>query len=267
MSRRVDPPWRSSSRPTPTTGWPRWASWPRRCPVAWSTAPSARRATRRCRPWSRPCRSSGSERGYPASAGSPALHRGRRRLVGAPLRAAGGPAGLGGGLRGHQGAGGLGAPVPAPAPARARHRAVPGRVLPDLRHGRRAGRLPGRAGAAAAGPARAASTSRPSPSPTPPGPWCCGRTRPPTRPGGLGDLGGRGGVGPGPRRAGVLRRVLRRVHLGRPAPLDPPARLRRRGGGPLALQALEPGRGAGRASSPATPSWSSSCAACASTPA
>ena len=77
----------------------------------------------------------------------------------------------------------------------------------------------------------------------------------------------RGRVGPGARCPGVLRRVLRRVHLGRPTALGAPARPRRRGGRALAVQALEPGRRARRASTPATPSWSSSCGPCASTPA
>ena len=45
--------------------------------------------------------------------------------------------------------------------------------------------------------------------------------------GGLDDLGGGGGLGPGPRRAGVQRRVLHRVHLGRAAPHHPRARRRR----------------------------------------
>ena len=61
--------------------------------------------------------SSGSERGYPASAGSPALS-GRRGLAGAALRARLRPGLLGGGLRGHQGTGGLGAPDAPAASAR-----------------------------------------------------------------------------------------------------------------------------------------------------
>ena len=67
----------------------------------------------------------------------------------------------------------------------------------------------------------------------------------------------RGGrVGPGARRAGALRRVLRRVHLGRAAPHDPRARRRRRARRALAVEALEPGRRRGPASTPATPTSS-----------
>ena len=92
-----------------------------------------------------------------------------------------------------------------------------------------------------------ASTSTPSIQPTRRGRCACwvnspgnptGRPRRPRR---------RGGVGPGPRRAGVQRRVLRRVHLGRAAPrtiLEHGAR--RRGRRALALEALEPGRRPGR---------------------
>ena len=53
-------------------------------------------------------------------------------------------------------------------------------------------------------------------------------------------------VGTGPRRAGVLRRVLRRVHVGRPGTNDPRARPRRRGGRALAVQAVQPRRRPGR---------------------
>ena len=67
--------------------------------------------------------------------------------------------------------------------------------------------------------------------------------------GGLDDLRRGRGMGAGPRRPGVLRRVLRRVHLGR-APGDrrpgtrcdhPELGQRRRRRGPLAVEALEPG--------------------------
>ena len=75
-----------------------------------------------------------------------------------------------------------------------------------------------------------------------------------------------GGLGPGPRRAGALRRVLRRVHLGRAAAHDPRARHRGRAGRALAVQALQPGRRPGRRSTPATPTSSRTCPRCASTP-
>ena len=76
-----------------------------------------------------------------------------------------------------------------------------------------------------------------------------------------------GGLGPGARRPGVLRRVLRRVHLGRPAALDP------RSTAPTAwwpctrCPSARTWPACASASTPATPSWSSSCAPCASTPA
>ncbi len=60
--------------------------------------------------------------------------------------------------------------------------------------------------------------------------------------GALDDLGVGGRVGTVARRAGVLRRVLRRVHVERSRSHDPRARPRRRGRRALALEALEPGR-------------------------
>ena len=60
--------------------------------------------------------------------------------------------------------------------------------------------------------------------------------------GALDDLGAAAEWGRAPRRPRVQRRVLRRVHLGRPAAHDPRARHRRIGRGALALEAVEPGR-------------------------
>ena len=60
--------------------------------------------------------------------------------------------------------------------------------------------------------------------------------------GGLGDLGCRGGLGQGAGRSGLLGRVLRRVHLGRPAALDARVRHRRRRGRALVVEAVQPGR-------------------------
>ena len=113
------------------------------------------------------------------------------------------------------------AAVAAPAHARPRHRPVPGGQLPDLRDGRHPGRLPG--GARAGRRPVAARPRRDRP----------GRRRAGAVP--VGQHAGQpdrrarrsrrgGGLGPGPRRAGVQRRVLRRVHLGRPAAHDPRAR-------------------------------------------
>ena len=124
------------------------------------------------------------------------------------------------------------------------HGAVPGGVLPDLRHG---GELAGcRAVAVPAAGRRGASTSTPSTPADAERALLLWSNSPSNPTGGLDRPGAGGGLGPGARDPGVLRRVLRRVHLGRPAPLHPPARRRRRGGGALPLQAVEPGRGAGR---------------------
>ena len=128
------------------------------------------------------------------------------------------PAVVGRRLRGDQGARRLGAARAPAAPARTGHGALPGGVLSDLRHGRRAGRA-----------------AAPSPSRPPPGrlggldldaidPADAGRALravvelavEPDRRAGRPRRGG--GLGTGARRPGVLRRVLRRVHLGRPAP-------------------------------------------------
>ena len=84
--------------------------------------------------------------------------------------------------------------------------------------------------------------------------------------GGLTDLAAVAAVGPAPRRPGLLRRVLRRVHLGRAAP--------RRSSSP-GSRAWSPCTrcpsgptwpACGPASTPATPSWWRTCARCASTP-
>ena len=68
----------SPPRPTPTTDWPSWRPGPRSdggTPVASSTVRSAPRVTRLPRRCSRPWPRSGTERGYPASAGSPGYRR------------------------------------------------------------------------------------------------------------------------------------------------------------------------------------------------
>ena len=64
--------------------------------------------------------------------------------------------------------------------------------------------------------------------------------------GGLDDLAAAADLGPAPRRPGLLRRVLRRVHLGRPALHDPPGRHGRRGRRALAVEAVELRRRTGR---------------------
>ena len=69
----------------------------------------------------------------------------------------------------------------------------------------------------------------------------------------LDDLGGRGRVGPRPRRPGAQRRVLRRVHLGRAAAHDPRARHRRRARACTRCRSARTSPACGRASTPATP--------------
>ncbi len=64
--------------------------------------------------------------------------------------------------------------------------------------------------------------------------------------GGLTDLDAAAAWGQAPPRARVLRRVLRRVHLGRATPVRAGGRPRRRRRGPLALEAVQPGRCPGR---------------------
>ena len=190
--------------------------------------------------------SSGTERGYPASAGSPQLREAAAAWLDPPLRAGRGAGDVGRRLRGDQGAGRLRAARPPPARAGAGHGAVPRRLVPDLRHGRRAGRVPRRPRAARAGTAGRPRPRRRSSPPTPTRALVLWSNSPSNPTGGLGRPRGGGGLGRCARRPGLLRRVLRRVHLGRPAALGARARTRRRGGGALALQALEPGRRARR---------------------
>ena len=256
----------SACRRTPTTAWTAWPSWPRRTRAAWSTARSGRRATRRRRAVVEALATSGTERGYPASAGSPALREAAAALAGPALRA-----------------------VDVDPGARSPRAWAPRSSWPRCRTCLRL-RTPGRdtvlypavsyptyaMGAELAGLPRGR------------------RSRAARTAGGL-DLGA---VDAGGRRAGpgALGRTRRRT---RPAASATSAR-RRRGGGrtasrcsPTSATPSSPGTarrarssstaptawwpctrcrsaptwpGCGSASTPATPSWSSSCRACASTP-
>ena len=109
-----------------------------------------------------------------AAPGHPAVGKGHPRRRGPPRRR--------GRLRRHQGVRGRRAAVVPPAQPRARHRPLPGRVLPDLRDGRPAGRAAGRPGPRRRGVA--ARPGRRSTRPTPSGRCSCGSTRPATRPAG-----------------------------------------------------------------------------------
>ena len=200
--------------------------------------------------------SSGAERGYPRrSARRPSA---RRRPAGSTAASASTrrPAPPGG-LRGHQGVRGRRAPLAAPALARPRHRAVPADQLPVLRHGGHAGRVPGRS------PTPALDDVDPDDA----GPGAVRVGQLAGQPHRRARRPGRGrGLGPRPRRAGAVRRVLHRVHLGGARAHDRGRGPRRRARRPLAVEALEPGRRARPASTPATPTWSATCPRCASTP-
>ena len=129
--------------------------------------------------------------------------------------------------------------VAAACAPRPRHRAVPGGQLPDLRDGRDARRLPGRARDAATLDRRStrADAARA---------LCLWVNTPGNPTGGLDDLGAAAAWGRAHGVPVLSRRVLRRVHLGRPASHDPRARHRRRARRALAVEALEPGRRPGR---------------------
>ena len=158
--------------------------------------------------------SSGTERGYPGLGGQPAAARGGRGLADPPLRPGRGAGVVGGRVRGDQGAGGLRAARAPPARAGQGHGAVPGGLVSDVRHGSGAGRVSRRPRAAGAGTA-----GRPRPRGHRPRRRraCAGAVvelavEPDRWPGGS-RSGGR--LGACARCPGVLRRVLRRVHLGR----------------------------------------------------
>ena len=205
---------------------------------------------------------SGAERGYPPSIGSPAYREAaaawlERRLgvtvdPGTELAACIGTKELVTGSTGD----------PAPAHAGPGHGPPPPGRLSELRDGGDAGRLPGGGHPASSrrdvGPRRRRRRRRGT------GAVPVGQLA--GEPVGAARRPGRGGrLGAGSRRAGALRRVLRRVHLGRPAPHDPGARHRGRPRRPLPVEAIEPGRASGRASTRATPSWSTTCGRSAST--
>ena len=164
---------------------------------------------------------SGTERGYPPSIGT-AVFRGavarwiaRRFGVDVPDRRHRR-------VRRHQGVRRHVAAVAAAAHARPRHRPVPGDVVPDLRDGGDPRRVP--AGGRAADDRPAASTSAaidPADAERALALWV---NSPGNPTGGVDDLGAVAAWGRAARRAGVLRRVLRRVHVGRPGPQHPAAR-------------------------------------------
>ncbi|CAA9213685.1 MAG: N-succinyl-L,L-diaminopimelate aminotransferase, type 2, partial [uncultured Acidimicrobiales bacterium] len=142
-----------------------------------------------------------------------------------------------------QGARGRDPPVAAAALPGPGHGPVPLRELPDVPDGSRPRRLSGRAGAGRRAVAPRRDRHRPRrrrPGPVPVVEHAGEPGRGPRRPG----CGGR--LGPQQRRARALRRVLRRVHVGRPTALGPPERDRRDARRALAVEALEPGGRQGR---------------------
>ena len=206
----------------------------------------APRATRRPPAVVEALATSGTERGYPASIGSAALPRAaaagwmRRRFAVSRRPDAGGRVRRHQGVRGHARRGSSGCARPGATPC-----SYPAVAYPTYAMG---ARLAGcRAVAVPAACRRRPRPRRPSPPTTPSAPCACGSTPRPTRPGRSSDLGAAAAWGRAHGVPGVLRRVLRRVHLGRPA--DAPSLQHGtdgRGGRALAVEALEPGRGARR---------------------
>ena len=184
---------------------------------------------------------SGTERGYPSSIGSgqyrEAALEWMSRRFGVDGRAGRRR------LHRHEGVRLRRAPLVASADARARHGALPGSCLPDLRDGCDPRPVPGCCGPDLAGRQNGPVVD------------LAGRRRPGAVLVGQqsGQPGGptrgswrRCALGPRQRCARLLRRVLRRVHLGRACPHDPRARLRRRRRRPLALETVQLRRAQGR---------------------
>ena len=189
--------------------------------------------------------SSGTERGYPASAGSAGLPPGRRRVAAPTIRGRGRPGPRAGRLCGHQGVRGLDRPVPPSAltrtgtPCCTRPSPIPPTPWGPAR------RVPAGAGARAA--RRRASTSPPiDAGRRRPGPDAVGQLARPTRPGSSPTWRRRpGGVGPRGSPCSPTSATPSSPGTARPA-RSSTAGHRRRGGRALPVQAVQPGRGAGR---------------------
>ena len=148
------------------------------------------------------------------------------------------------------------AAVPEAARPVARHGPLPGDQLPDLRDGRDAGRAAGRC----LRDARRHQRGRRRAGAVPLGQLAGNPT------GELRDLAAAAAWGARAGRPGPLRRVLRRVHLGRPADDDPARRDGRASSRCTRCPSATTSPAPGSASTPATPSWCTTCARCASTP-
>ena len=195
---------------------------------------------------------SGAERGYPPSIGTPAYREAAAgwmaRRLGVDRRPAHGRR-----VHRHQGArgrharSGCGCARPTATPCCTRRSAT------------RPTRWARRSPAAGPCPYRRRSTDIDPTHDAARGPCASGSTRRATPPATLADLGAAAAVGPGPRRARALRRVLRRVHLGRAR------RARSSSTGPTACSPSTRCRSArtwpasGPASTPATPSSCTTC--------
>ena len=257
------PPAALSLRPPRRTG----QAGRRPIPAAWSTAPSGRPATRRRPPWSRRWRPRAPSAAIPPRPAARSCAQAAADVAGPPLR----PRRASASRRSR----------PASAPRNwwprcptscvcASPTATPcctppcrTRPTPWAPSWRGAAPLPC---PAAPGRTRAASTSTASTRTTPRA-RCVLWSNSPVQPHGRPRRPRcRGGLGPGARRPGVLRRVLRRVHLGRPAALDPRARAPTGWWPCTRCRSAPTWPASGWASTPATPSWSSSSEPCASTP-
>ena len=250
----------TSRRRTRTTGWTRSRRSRPPCPAAPSTSRSAPRATRR-RPMSSPrCGHAGRGDGLPRVDRLAGLAQGLRPLGRAPVRGHRRRRQGDRGLRRHQGVRGHDAAVPEAAHARARHRAVPGDQLPDLRDGRDPGPVSGV-------PYQRAGDHQGRRRRAPPLSPLGGLSRIETDPASSHDLGAAAGWGRERGRPGALGRVLRRVQLdARPAGTILQQRHGRGAGACTRCPSATTSPAPGSASTPATPSWCTTCARCASTP-
>ncbi len=208
--------------------------------------------------------SSGTERGYPASAGSPALRGAAAAWLARRFGVGEVPAGDS--VAACVGTKELVASVPHLLRLRQPERDTvlyPAVSYPTYAMGAgwpAAGRSRSRLGP----DGRAASTSAPSPRPTPTAPWCCGRTRRPTRPGAWA-TSTRGRLG-----AGTGVPVFSDECYAEFTWAGPPRRSSSTGPTGWWRSTRSPSArtwpGCGSGSSPAIPSWSGTCAACAATP-
>ena len=208
---------------------------------------------------------SGTERGYPTSPGSPAYRRAAggwiRRRFGVEVD----PDGRGGGLRRDQGVRGLHRPVPAPALPGPGHRPLPVGLLPDLRHGGDPGRCRAVAvpelGRRRTGPRRRRSRRR-GPGPAAVGELAVQPDRAP-RPTWTGRRRGGGRTG---SRSSPTSATPSSPGTARPG-ASSESGTGRCGGRALAVEALEPGRGAGRVLRRGPGPGRRTCSTCAATPA